>query len=167
MDNQTAFVIHVEQEGEAAEAIPADPIRQVVTATLVAEGIEPGAALSVLLTGDATLRELNRQYRDEDRTTDVLSFPAGPVPDDVTALAGYLGDIAISVPQATQQADEKGHPIIAEVQLLAIHGTLHLIGYDHLEEQERSAMWTRQAAVLASFGLGDIQPTESEHDTED
>ena len=110
-----------------------------------------GAALTILLSDDDYVRELNRHYRNEDMTTDVLSFPAGePLPGDVEA-GGYLGDIAIAVPTA-------------ELQLLAVHGVLHLLGYDHLDVAEKAAMWREQAAVLRRLGLEGIQPTEEAHD---
>ena len=123
-----------------------------------------GAALTILLSDDEYVRELNRHYRNEDMTTDVLSFPAGePLPGDVEA-AGYLGDIAIAVPTAERQAAAKGHTAPAELQLLAVHGVLHLLGYDHLDVAEKAAMWREQAAVLRRLGLEGIQPTEEEHD---
>ena len=122
------------------------------------------AALTILLTDDDYLRELNRHYRGEDVATDVLSFPAGPpMPGDPDA-AAYLGDIAIAVPTAERQAAAKGHAAPAELQLLAIHGVLHLLGHDHLDTAEKAAMWREQAAVLRRLGLEGIQPTEEEHD---
>jgi probable rRNA maturation factor len=123
-----------------------------------------GAALTILLTDDDYLQQLNHQYRGEDRPTDVLSFPAGePVPGAPEA-DGYLGDIAISVPHAERQAEAQGHPAPAELQLLAVHGVLHLLGHDHLDAAEKATMWAEQAAILGELGLGDIQPTEDEHD---
>jgi probable rRNA maturation factor len=127
-------------------------------------GAADGAALTILLTDDDYVRELNRHYRAEDATTDVLSFPAGaPLPGDTDA-AGYLGDIAIAVPTAERQAAAKGHATPAELQLLAVHGVLHLLGHDHLDAAEKTAMWQEQAAVLRRLGLEGIQPTEEAHD---
>lgn len=87
------------------------------------------AAVTVLLCGDAMMRRLNRSFRGKDRTTDVLSFPSGsgPAPEG----GGYLGDIAISVPRAARQAAAAGHALRREVAILALHGYLHLLGYDH------------------------------------
>ncbi len=122
------------------------------------------AALTILLTDDDYLRELNRHYRGEDRATDVLSFPAGdPLPGDPDG-AAYLGDIAISVSHAEQQAAAKGHSAPAELQLLAVHGVLHLLGHDHLDADEKAAMWGEQATILDKLGLAAIQPTEDDHD---
>ena len=100
------------------------------------------AELSVLLCDDATIRELNRDYRNQDRATDVLAFSmlegeGGEVADAV------LGDVVISIPTAIRQASRHDRPIIAEVTFLLAHGVLHLIGYDHqtdAEEREMNAM---------------------------
>ena len=122
-----------------------------------------GAALTVLLTDDEHLRRLNKQYRDEDHATDVLSFPSGdPMPGDENLLE-YLGDIAIAVPFAERQARDKGHDAKAELQLLAVHGVLHLLGYDHTDSEEKAAMWMAQAAILDKLGLNDIQLSEEEY----
>jgi probable rRNA maturation factor len=85
--------------------------------------------LTVLLAGDATVRRLNRTFRGKDRTTDVLSFPSGSGrrPDGIAP----LGEIAISVPQAARQARRTGHALGREIRVLALHGYLHLLGYDH------------------------------------
>lgn len=128
------------------------------------ESVSDGAALTLLLTDDDYLRQLNLQYRGEDRATDVLSFPAGdPIPGNEHLLE-YLGDIAISVQMAEAQAEAKGHDVTAELQLLAVHGVLHLLGYDHLDGEEKASMWAAQAAILGRLGLEGIQPTEDEHD---
>ncbi len=131
---------------------------------LTCEGASEGAALTVLLTDDAYLQELNRHYRDEDQATDVLSFPAGEPMPGTEELLEYLGDIAISVPFAEKQAAAKGHSAEAELQLLAVHGVLHLLGYDHLEPDEKTIMWEVQAATLRHLNLENIQPTEEGHD---
>lgn len=131
---------------------------------LACEDASAGAALTVLLTDDAYLQELNRHYRGEDRATDVLSFPAGEPMPGSEELLDYLGDIAISVPFAEKQAATQGHTTEAELQLLAVHGVLHLLGYDHLEPDEKTVMWQAQATVLRSLDLENIQPSEDEHD---
>ena len=118
------------------------------------------AELSLLLTNDNRLQQLNRDFRQVDKSTDVLSFPSmDPVPV-FNELELYLGDIAISVPYANTQANLNGHSLIAELQLLAVHGLLHLLGYDHLEPMEKEDMWSLQEQILAKLGLYDIRPTE-------
>jgi probable rRNA maturation factor len=117
--------------------------------------------LTLLLTDDAQIQQLNRDFRGEDKPTDVLSFPAGATLPGMGEAVAYLGDIAISAPYAQRQAQAAGHPLTAELQLLAIHGVLHLLGYDHGEPEEKADMWAAQTAVLAALGLQAIQPTET------
>ncbi len=119
--------------------------------------------LSIVLTDDARLQELNRDYLGVDAPTDVLSFPAsetdGSEIDPETGVR-YIGDILISVPRAQTQADAARHPLESEVQLLVVHGVLHLLGHDHAEPEEKARMWKAQAEILESLGLGDIQIRE-------
>lgn len=112
------------------------------------------ADMTIVLTDDRQLHELNLDYLNVDSPTDVLSFPAGEVDPETGSL--YLGDIAISVPRAIQQAQNGGHPVEAEAQLLVVHGTLHLLGYDHSTDEEKAVMWAEQAKVLERLGLSRI-----------
>ncbi len=114
--------------------------------------------LSIVLTDDAQLHEMNRDYLGIDAPTDVLSFPSAET--DPQSGQAYLGDILISVPRAAEQAHAAGHPMEAEVQLLVVHGVLHLLGYDHARPREKSRMWSTQAAILESIGLGDMEIRE-------
>jgi probable rRNA maturation factor len=115
--------------------------------------------LSIVLTDDAQLRQLNRDYLGVDAPTDVLSFPSAETDPETDAV--YLGDILISVPRAREQAGAAGHPLEAEVQLLVVHGALHLLGHDHAEAEDKSRMWAAQAAILESIGLAGIEIRES------
>ena len=149
---------------QAETAVYEQYIEQVKTAvmtTLQQQTIAPPAATTVVLTDDATVRQLNRDYRATDAPTDVLSFPAGGSMPGMEAL--YLGDIIISVPFAAQQAAISGHPAIAELQLLAVHGTLHLLGHDHADQAEKERMWAAQTAVMTTLNLSHITPTEAAH----
>lgn len=138
-------------------------VAMAANAAMTHESISDGAAVTLLLTDDDYLRQLNLQYRGEDRATDVLSFPGGdPIPGAENLLE-YLGDIAISVETAKAQAAAKGHEATAELQLLAVHGVLHLAGYGHDDEEGKAAMWAAQEAILGRLGLEGIQPTEDEH----
>jgi probable rRNA maturation factor len=110
--------------------------------------------LSIVLTDDAQLQQLNHDYLGVDAPTDVLSFPASET--DPESNITYLGDILISVPRAHQQAVAAGHPLESEVQLLVVHGVLHLLGHDHARQAEKSRMWAAQTAILESIGLGGI-----------
>ncbi len=117
------------------------------------------ADLTIVLTDDAQLHELNRDYLGVDAPTDVLSFPADE--NDPESGVHYLGDILISIPRAKKQAKAAGHPLEAEVQLLVVHGTLHLLGHDHAKVREKARMWKAQAAVMSKLGLGHIKVQES------
>ena len=116
------------------------------------------ADLSLVLTDDDQLRALNMQFLGIDAPTDVLSFPAGEVNPE-TELP-YLGDVIISYPRARLQAVEGGYPVEDELQLLAVHGVLHLLGRDHAEETEKVVMWAEQSAILAQLGCSITSPRE-------
>ena len=120
--------------------------------------LEPDSAdadITIVLTDDAQLHELNREYLGVDAPTDVLSFPAAET--DPETGAQYLGDIVISIPRAMLQAQAGGHPLEAEVQLLVVHGTLHLLGHDHAEAEEKARMWQAQAEVMSRLGLSYVK----------
>jgi probable rRNA maturation factor len=97
-----------------------------------------GRSFDCLITTDAELRRLNRQFRGQDTATDVLSFPAVPLPDGRGSVT-FLGDLAISLPRARAQAREFGHDTGQEIQILMLHGVLHLLGMDHEADQGRMA----------------------------
>jgi probable rRNA maturation factor len=113
------------------------------------------ADITIVLTDDSQLHELNRDYLGVDAPTDVLSFPSSE--SDPETGATYLGDILISIPRAAQQALASGHPLEAEVQLLVVHGVLHLLGHDHAEAEEKALMWNEQARVLERLGLAYVK----------
>ncbi|HKY53203.1 MAG TPA: rRNA maturation RNase YbeY, partial [Anaerolineales bacterium] len=114
--------------------------------------------LTIVLTDDARLKELNRDYLGIDAPTDVLSFPASET--DPETGARYIGDILISIPRAKSQATAAGHPLESEVQLLVVHGVLHLLGHDHANSEEKDRMWKAQHEILTQLGLGNIQIRE-------
>lgn len=116
--------------------------------------------VSVLLTTDAAIRKLNRQFRGKNKATDVLSFPADPIPG-LKPLQQIAGDLAISVPTARRQAVEQGHALRIEIKVLMLHGLLHLAGYDH--EADAGQMARRERLLRARLGLpqGLIERVES------
>jgi probable rRNA maturation factor len=120
-------------------------IREAALAAMQSGKAPRSASLTVLVSGDQTIRSLNARFRGIDAPTDVLSFPAGDAD-------GYLGDIAISVETARRQAEAGGHTLTEEVELLVVHGVLHLLGHDHARPEEKSAMWSTQADVLDELG---------------
>jgi probable rRNA maturation factor len=147
-------MIHIETEFPFAE----DLLQHAAQAALEHEAQSLESELSVILTNDARLHELNLNYLGVNASTDVLSFPASET--DPETGARYIGDILISVPRAQAQAEAAGHSLEAEVQLLVVHGVLHLLGHDHAEAEEKARMWKAQAEVLERLGLGDIQIRE-------
>lgn len=117
-------------------------IRRAVEATLIAEGAA-GREVSVLLTDDAEIHTLNRDYRGKDKPTDVLAFAL----DEAGGPAGPLGDVIISVERAEAQAASRRVTLASELELLAVHGTLHLLGHDHGEPEEAGRMRARTRAI--------------------
>jgi probable rRNA maturation factor len=119
-------------------------------AALAAAG-SPPVEVTVVLTDDRTLRRLNRRFASLDRATDVLSFPAEA--EAAQRDARYLGDVVISVPRARRQAASRGHPMRSELSLLAVHGVLHLLGYDHARPLQRRRMGDLHAQALQRLGI--------------
>lgn len=112
--------------------------------------------VSVTLTNDAYIHELNKQYRGKDRPTDVLSFALneGEEPEIKGGPAiNLLGDIIISLETAVAQAEEYGHSVEREVSFLTVHGMMHLLGYDHIEEADRIEMRKEEEYVLVRLGI--------------
>jgi probable rRNA maturation factor len=117
----------------------------------------------VTLVTNERIHELNREYRGVDRPTDVLSFAMNEAgeeemdifieEDEFEDYPNMLGDIVISLPKAQEQAEEYGHSLERELGFLAVHGFLHLIGYDHGTAEEEKEMFSRQEEVLAHIGL--------------
>lgn len=113
-------------------------------AARLAKEVAGGRAFSCMITGDAEVRRLNRDFRKQDHSTDVLSFPAADQ-------NGFLGDIAISYPRAKEQAAEYGLDVQQEIEILMLHGVLHLLGMDH--EKDRGRMARAEAKWRAALGL--------------
>lgn len=132
-------------------------IRKACTATLKLEGFEESAEVNVTLVNDEMIREMNRQYRDIDASTDVLSFPLGEngiYDENPETGAKMLGDIVISVEHALSQADLYGHGIEREVAFLTVHSMLHLLGYDHEQGGlQKTIMREKEEQVLDALGL--------------
>ncbi|MCI1902980.1 rRNA maturation RNase YbeY [Enterococcus hirae] len=125
--------------------------------------IAPDTEMSITFVDDAAIHKINREYRDIDRPTDVISFaiedmsaeepPIIFAEEDEPALPRDLGDIFISLDHAHQQAEEYGHSFERELGFLALHGFLHLNGYDHLQPEEEKEMFGLQKRILDAYGL--------------
>jgi probable rRNA maturation factor len=144
-------MIQVERSQDSQLPIETETVVRAAEATLRHQSVPEGDSITVVLTGDEEIQELNRQYRGLDAPTDVLSFQAGYLdPEDGST---YLGDIVLSISQAQAQAQSRGHSLADEIQLLVVHGVLHLLGYDHADPQEKARMWAAQAEILAQLGV--------------
>ena len=141
--------------------IDATLIEQAVAAALAAEGVAGAIEVSVLVTDDATLHQLNRDYRNVDAPTDVLSFADDEESDAATTAfvrppdaPRYLGDLAISYERVVAQAAEYGHSRARELAFLTVHGTLHLLGYDHERGvADQAVMRAREEVIMQQLGL--------------
>ena len=125
-------------------------IRIACEAALAHEGRQGDAV--VLLTGEEEIQCMNREYRGKDSVTDVLSFPAQEG-EELLAPPGFLGDIMICYARASQQAETFGHSRIRELAFLAVHGMLHLMGYDHMQPEEEAVMRKRQTEIMQKVGI--------------
>lgn len=147
----------------------------VANAAAQQEGVSLPLMVHILLTDDEEIRETNREYRGIDRATDVLSFPAigyaaGKTAGqsekrisremDVDSGCCFLGDIIISIPRAKEQAQEYGHSLTRELGYLTAHAMFHLMGYDHMEEDEKRRMRTMEEKTLASVGINRVTDQE-------
>ena len=132
-------------------------IRRCCHAVIEEEGFDSSAEVSVRFVDNETIHELNKQYRNIDRPTDVLSFPLGENGNYDTNLdtgAKLLGDIVISVPKAMEQAEEYNHSLEREIGFLTVHSMLHLLGYDHeVGGMEEVRMREKEETVLTKIGL--------------
>lgn len=129
-------------------------IEQAVLKSLALEGVSSDLEISVLLVDDAGIQEINRDHRQIDKATDVLSFPQYNSKAEVAA-AGYtaLGDIVISLERAQEQAAAYGHSLEREVGFLTVHSVLHLLGYDHDTAERTEEMQARERAILEAMQL--------------
>ena len=139
-----------------------EPELFVIASQATLQEVDPDREIEVTLviTDDTQIRDLNKQFRGMDSVTDVLSFPSDEI--DLDTGKPYLGDILISLSQAHLQALQAGHPVESELQLLTVHGMLHLLGFDHTDEEEKSEMWVMQAQVLEKLGLAGIKILEGQ-----
>ena len=134
-------------------------IKKAISEALAEEEFAYPAEVSVSFVDNERIHELNREYREKDRPTDVLSFPMWEKEEleDGTALDGHavtLGDIIISAEKARAQAEEYGHSIEREITFLSVHSILHLLGYDHeVSEEDEKYMNKKQEEVLTRIGL--------------
>ena len=141
--------VEVQIAPDFAAVLSAAKYQAAAKATLHHEG--RSGLLTLVITDDKSIQDLNRHFLGRDAPTDVLAFAAqeeaGPFVASPEAKE-YLGDVIVSYPRAQEQAEQLGHPEEKEMNLLIVHGILHLLGYDHATPEEKAIMWSRQEAIL-------------------
>jgi probable rRNA maturation factor len=146
--------VAVELTNESGVDLVEEDIQAVLLHALRTMRVHPDADVAVMLVDEVAMEQLHVQWMGEPGPTDVLSFPMDelrPGRDGEVSSEGILGDIVLCPSVATKQAAEAGHPLMAELQMLTVHGVLHLLGYDHAEPDEEKEMFGLQADILASF----------------
>ncbi|MCA1669267.1 MAG: rRNA maturation RNase YbeY [Thermomicrobia bacterium] len=152
MDQADAITILIESEEAERAGLDAEWLRRLIAYALRSDGM-PTAAVTLLVTDDAGIQSLHRDYLHDDTPTDVLSFTTAsdePFPME-PGYGNYLGDIAVSWETAAVQGPEAGFPVEQEVAFLALHGLLHLLGADDATDTDRAAMHDQQHALLRAF----------------
>lgn len=143
-------IVHIQIDDPRAEKLGGEVLQSTVFAALEVGGEVSEPEVTVIITSSEEIQELNNKYRQIDAVTDVLSFSDGSINPENDRV--YLGDVVIAYPVAEAQAEEDGHSTEQEIQLLMVHGILHLLGYDHSDEAGREAMWAVQKAALEVLG---------------
>lgn len=147
--------IEVQIDERFQSQVQPELLHRAALATLIHQRVEEPSELTVVVGDDDALRELNQRHRGVDAPTDVLAFPGETRGPFVAApgLPRYLGDVVISFHRAAAQAADVGHDAQTELQLLVVHGVLHLLGYDDVTEGLRTRMWAVQAEILQALGV--------------
>jgi probable rRNA maturation factor len=153
----TLEIDYIDETGELAP----EQVQQIIQLLQLAakrEEVNGDSELSLTFVDNEKIHEINREYRGIDRPTDVISFALEENTEGEMEIIGQdlprvLGDIIISIPRAKEQAEEYGHSFMRELGFLAVHGFLHLLGYDHGTKEEEQQMFSRQEEILQEFGL--------------
>ncbi|GGJ83338.1 endoribonuclease YbeY [Lentibacillus kapialis] len=146
---------------DQTKSVPSDYIdllQRLLVYTAEKEAIASEAEVSVTFVSNQEIKEINRNYRQQDRPTDVISFAMQEKVTDEVEIIGedlplMLGDIVISVDKAEEQADEYEHSLERELSFLTVHGFLHLLGYDHMNKEDEAEMFQKQEDILGEFGI--------------
>lgn len=148
------ILLEVECEaGNWERAGDLDALSEAAAGAVLAAIDDPGGdcAATLLFTDDAQVRDLNRQWRGQDKATNVLSFPSPPMPGSPR----HLGDIALAYGTVAREAEEEGKSLSDHTSHLVVHGLLHLLGHDHEAEEEAEAMEATETRILARLGIAD------------
>lgn len=139
-------MINIKVKRPYKKMVPIDLLERAAQAALDHENANSNIEVTLVIDGDNTLRSLNKRFLGIDAPTDVLAFPAEEFDPDQQLK--YIGDVVISFERTIQQAELAGHSEEAELCLLVVHGILHLLGYDHIEETDKAQMWASQKEIL-------------------
>lgn len=154
------ITVDIDEQFAAEGAGAEDALIAAISAVLRYESIG-NAGVAVVVTDNDYVQRLNRDYRGVDAPTDVLSFAAQEgealdasfAPEAAEEINRYLGDLILAWPYAAAQAAHYGYPVQTELQLLVVHGCLHLLGYDHDTDENQAEMWAAQHAILTGLGV--------------
>ncbi len=152
------ITVDLNDETETLKQDQLELVNKLVEKTLQMEGLTGEIEVSITFVDTERIHEINREYRDKDAPTDVISFALNEQAEDeldiiVEGMPNMLGDIIISVEHIGTQAKEYGHSFERELGFLTVHGLLHLLGYDHMTEVDEKEMFSRQEDILAAYGL--------------
>lgn len=125
-------------------------IEKSIAAVLKVENLDENVEVSVSFVGDEEIRDLNRDYRGVDKSTDVLSFP---MDDEFIIVSRILGDVIINTRRVMEQAEELGHSEERELSYLTVHSILHLLGYDHMEDEDKKEMREREKLAMKELSI--------------
>ncbi|MCP3741351.1 rRNA maturation RNase YbeY [Rossellomorea sp. BNER] len=153
-----SLVIDFQDETSILSPSDFELVENLLNFAAIKESVDQESELSVSFVSNARIQDINRDYRDKDQPTDVISFALEEMGEDEIEIVGVnmprvLGDIVISVEKTKEQAEEYGHSFSRELGFLALHGFLHLLGYDHIEEKDEKQMFQRQKDILEAYGL--------------
>ncbi|MEC3797578.1 rRNA maturation RNase YbeY [Bacillus velezensis] len=152
------LLIDIVDETNSVSADALQEVEKLLHFAAEKEGVQDQAEVSVTIVTNEEIRELNRDYRGKDTPTDVISFALEEEGEDEVEIVGadmppVLGDIIISADRTKEQAEEYGHSFMRELGFLAVHGFLHLLGYDHMTKEEEEEMFSKQKDLLDEYGL--------------
>ncbi|PKR79025.1 rRNA maturation RNase YbeY [Halalkalibacillus sediminis] len=152
------MIIDFNDETERLTSEQLDKLLELLQFAGKKENVSEEAELSVTFVTDEEIQEINKKYRDKDKPTDVISFAMQEIGEEELEITGedlpvHLGDIIVSLDRCVAQSEEYNHSFERELGFLAVHGLLHLLGYDHMSDSDEQKMFSRQEEVLSEYGL--------------
>jgi probable rRNA maturation factor len=155
---EMSLTIDILDETEQVTPQQQELVTKLLEFAAIQEKVTEGSEVSVTFVNNERIHEINKEYRQKDAPTDVISFAMEEMGEGEIEIIGedvpaVLGDIIISIDRTKEQAEEYGHSYERELGFLAIHGFLHLLGYDHMNEEDEKVMFSRQKELLEQYGL--------------